>query len=143
VRLFCRRNSIKLRRENVLESVRARAMTKENFASHFAMLAHLIVKHDITPERMSNWDETVFSFGKLGASNEKVLSDSAVGQSVTHGVNVGGDAEHITLAASITADGRALAPLVVLPGVEAKYRTLVDGVTQTPVDYLPLDTIVC
>jgi len=143
VRLFCRRNSMKLRRENVLESVRAKAMTKENFATHFAILAHLIDKHNITPERMSNWDETGFSFGKLGASNEQVLSDPAVGQSVTHGVSVCGDAEHTTLAASITADGRALAPLVLLPGVEAKYRTLVDGVTQTPVDYLPLNEIVC
>jgi len=143
VRLFCLRNSMRLRRENVLETVRAKAMTKDNFASHFSMLAHLIDENKITPERMSNWDETGFSFGKLTTSAEKVLSSSEVGQSVTHGVTVGGDADHITLAASITADGRPLTPLVVLPGVEAKYRTLVDGETQTPADFLPPGAIVC
>lgn len=72
-----------------------------------------------------------------------MISDPAVGQSVTHSVDVGGDAEHITLAASISADGRALAPVVMLRGVEAKYRTLVDGVTQTPAEFLPHDTLVC
>lgn len=65
-----------------------------------------------------------------------------MGQSVTHCVDVGGNAEHITLSASISANGRALAPVVVLPRVEAKYRTLVDGVTQKPADFFPRGTLV-
>lgn len=72
-----------------------------------------------------------------------MISDPSVGQSVTHSVDVGGDAEHITLAASITAIGRALAPAVVLPGVEAKYRTLVDGITQKPADFFHRGILVC
>eukprot|EP00170_Pyropia_yezoensis_P008274 contig_34525_g8301 len=143
VRLFCRRHGMRLKKESLLESVRARAMTKANLATHFSTMAYLIQEHNITPDRMSNWDETGFSFGKLTTASKKVIMDPAVGQSVTHGVDVGGYAEHITLAASITADGRALAPLVVLPGVEAKYRTLVDGVNQTPADFLPQGALVC
>lgn len=35
----------------MLESVRARAMTEDNFASHFSPMAHLIKEHNITPDR--------------------------------------------------------------------------------------------
>jgi len=63
VRLFCRRHSMRLRRENMLESVRARAMTMENFAAHFSIMAHLMEEHNITPDRLSNWMRRAFHLG--------------------------------------------------------------------------------
>jgi len=58
VRLFCRQHSMRLRKENMLDGVRARAMTKENFAAHFSIISHLMGEHNITLDRLSKWDET-------------------------------------------------------------------------------------
>jgi len=127
VRRFCQRHSLRLRLENRVESARARATTKANVAQHLSILAHLIKTHDLTAERISNWDETGFSLGSLAASKSKVLIDPKTGRSLSRGVSVSKDSEHITLGAAVTASGRAYSPLFVLPGTEAKYRELEGG----------------
>jgi len=139
VRRFCQRHSLRLRLENRVESARARATTKANVAQHLSILAHLIKTHDLTAERISNWDETGFSLGSLAASKSKVLIDPKTGRSLSRGVSVSKDSEHITLGAAVTASGRAYSPLFVLPGTEAKYRELEGGGVETPADYLPQD----
>jgi len=79
------------------------------------MLSHLIYTHNVTPDRLSNWDESGFSFEKMAAGRAKVVVCKDIGRSMTRGVNVGADAEHITLGAAVTADGHAYSPIFALP----------------------------
>jgi len=123
--------------ENRIESCRAKATTKANVAQHLSVLAHLVTTHNITAERISNWDETGFSLATMAASRSKVLVDTEAGRSLSRGLSVGKDCEHITIGAAVTASGRAYRPIVILPGKESKYRVLEGGSIQTPEDYLP------
>jgi len=56
VRRFCERRHLHLRMESRVESCRAKATTKANVAQHLSVLAHLVTTHNITAERISNWD---------------------------------------------------------------------------------------
>lgn len=137
VRRFCARHDLRFRHESRVAGVRARATTKANVASHLSILQHLVVTHGITAERISNWDETGFSLGSMAATKTKVLVDPKVGRSLSRGVSVGKDAEHVALGAAVAATGHAYSPIVVLPGTEAKYSGLEGGETETPAYYLP------
>ena len=141
-RAFCERHNLRFMAENRVDAARARATTKENYGKHFSVLSHLVKTHKITPERLSNWDESGYSFEKMTAGKAKVIVCKELGRAVTRGVNVGSDAEHITLGASITASGHAYPPIFVLPGTQAKYRVLEGGRVQTPDDYLPRGSLV-
>jgi len=123
--------------ENCIESFRAKATTKANVAQHLSVLAHLVTTHNITAERISNWDETVFSLATMAVSRSKVLADTEAGRSLSRGLSVGKDCEHITIGAAVTASGRAYRPIFILPGKESKYRVLEGGSIQTPEHYLP------
>jgi len=136
-RSFCERHGLCFLAENRLDATRARATTKENYGKHFSMHSHLISTHNITPDRLSNWDESGFSFEKMAAGRAKVIVCTDIGWSLTRGVNVGADAEHITLGAAVTADGHAYSAIFVLPGTPAKFRELGDGRTETLDDSLP------
>ena len=137
VRRFCKRRHLHLRVENRVESCRAKATTKANVAQHLSVLAHLVTTHNITAERISNWDETGSSLATLAASRSKVLVDTEAGRSLSRGLSVGKDCDHITVGTAVTASGRAYSPIVVLPGQDSKYRELEGGSGQTPEDYPP------
>ena len=110
---FCQRQGLRFLAKNRLDAARARATTKENYA-HFAILSHLLVTHNISPDRLSNWDESGFSFEKMASGRAKVIVCKDIGRSLTRGVNVGADAEHITLGAANSASGHAYSPIFVL-----------------------------
>jgi len=137
VRRFCQRRHLQLRMENRIESCRAKAATKASVAQHLSVLAHLFTTHNITAERISNWDETGFSLTTMAVSRSKVLADTEAGRSLSRGLSVGKDCEHITIGAAVTASGTAYRPIVILPGKESKYRVLEGGSIQTPEYDLP------
>jgi len=64
---FCQRKGLRFLAENRLDAARARATTREKYGKHFAILSHLIVTHKIFPDRLSNWDESGFSFEKMAS----------------------------------------------------------------------------
>ena len=137
VRRFCQRRHLQLRMENRIESCRAKAATKASVAQHLSVLAHLFTTHNITAERISNWDETGFSLTTMAVSRSKGLADTEAGRSLSRGLSVGKDCEHITIGAAVTASGTAYRPIVILPGKESKYRVLEGGSIQTPEYDLP------
>jgi len=124
VRRFCQRQYLQLRMENHIESCRATETTKANVAQHLSVLAHLVTTHNITAERISNWGEKGFSLAIMAVSRSKVLVDTEAGRSLSRGLSVRNDCEHITIGAAVTASGRAYRPIFILPGKEPKYQVL-------------------
>jgi len=141
-REFFQRPGLRFLAENRLGAACARATTRENYGKHFAILSHLIVPHKIFPDCLSNWDESGFYFEKMESGQAKVIVCKDIGRSLPRGVNVGADAEHITLGAAMSETGHAYSPIVVLPGAQAKYRVLNDGRAETPDDYCPRGALI-
>jgi len=67
--------------ENRVESCGAKAMTKANVSQNLSVLAHKVFTHNITAERMSNWDKTLILLATMVASRYKVLVDTEAGHS--------------------------------------------------------------
>jgi len=72
----------------------------------------------------------------MASGRATVIVCKDIGRSLTRGVIVGADAEHITLGAAISANGHAYSPNFALPTAQARNRVLSDGRTETPDDFL-------
>jgi len=137
MRRFCQRRHLQLRMENRIEIFLANATTTAKFAQHLSVLAHLVTTHNITAERVSNWDETGFSLSTMAVSRSTVSVDTKAGRSLSRGLSVGKDCEHITIGEAVAASGREYRPIFILPGKESKYRAFEGGSIQAPEQYLP------
>jgi len=89
VRRFCQRRHLQLRMENRIERCRVKKSTEANVARHLCVLAHLVTTHNITAERLSNWNETEFSLAAMAVSRSEVLVDTKPGRSLSRGLSVG------------------------------------------------------
>jgi len=78
----------------------------------------------------------------MASGRAKVIVCKDIGRSLTRGVIVGADAEHITLGAAISANGHASSPIFALPTAQARNRVLSDGRTETPDDFLSRGSLI-
>lgn len=122
-----------------LEHERAEAMCPENVAAHFARIRALADKHDITePFQVFNLDESGFSIKGMsyGSRSKRIVRNGS--RANARQLKWRGTCDHVTLMAVVNAAGQSYTPLVVLPGVQARYRRRTDGRYETPADFLPV-----
>ena len=103
--------SIKLAPARVIEEERAENSTRDEIDHYFDLLVNLFKKNDYDWSMVANFDETYLIWG---CDRFKVLTRSTNKVGIVKEVNV---SEHLTLCATIFADGTSLHPLVILPKV--------------------------
>ena len=137
VRKFVERHpQLRLKRRTQLEMSRARAMSAENLAKHFARLKQAYEKYNITsPSQKFNLDESGFSMRTASRARAKALFD-AEARSNSIELKWKQNAQNVTVMPVVSADGRCWSPVFVLSGKKQKVRELSNGTWQSPQDFL-------
>lgn len=137
-----RHNVVTLRRRANLEKHRAMAMSPNNLAVFYARLEKVYKEYNIHDcAQIFNLDESGCSVRNACRSRAKALFETGK-RSNSVDLKWSNNAEHITIMPVVSADGTVWAPVVVLPGLRAKFRTRADGNKETPSDFLPHNALI-
>ena len=117
-------------------------MCPENISKHYARLQQAYDEYGIrSGEQIFNLDETGFWTRTACCARAHGVME-AKGRRNAIELKWSANADHVTLMAIVSADGRAWDPVAIAPGKRAKYAIRPDGMRETPARYLPENEII-
>ena len=137
-----RHPDIRLRRRAALEYRRKVSMSPRNLAMHYARLAQTYKKFNImSAAQIFNIDESGVS-SRTGGRGKGMAAMRAKGRSNAVDLEFASNAEHLTIMPVVSGDGERWGPVVIMPGVQQKYRIKADNKKEFLLDYLPKNTFI-